>query len=389
MKILYLDCYSGISGDMFLGALIDAGLDITALKKELSKLGLEGYRLKARKTKRQEMRSTKFDVVIDKKANRGRRRLKDILSLIQKSKLDKEIKDESSRIFKALARAERSVHGESLKNLHFHEVGDIDSIVDIVGAVIALKILKIEKVYSSQVTIGSSSTIVTKSGVLPVPAPASLYLLKNKPLIHSEVKSELVTPTGAALLACLADRFVHFPDMVLERIGYGAGRHDFKERPNCLRVMVGTSKEPFTQDKIFVIEANIDDMNPIDYEYLTERLFKEGALDVFLVPVQMKKTRPGVLLTVLAERERLDRLSSVIFNESTTIGIRYYEAQRKKLRRRITSVNTRYGEVRLKVSKGPGGIKKVMPEYEDCKRIADSKKIPLSQIRKEIDKVNK
>jgi len=387
MKILYLDCYSGISGDMFLGALMDAGLDTALLKKELSKLNLKGYRLKATKVRRAEISTTKFEVILDKKTPDKRRTLKDILLLIKRSRLDKETKDKTSQIFKSIARAEGEVHGKDLKDLHFHEVGDIDSIIDIVGGVAALKILKIEKVYSSRISIGGGTTIVTKGGLLPIPAPATLNLLKGKPVAYSNIKEELVTPTGAALLANLVDRFEDFPPMALEDVGYGAGARENIERPNSLRVMIGESKKQFLQDNIFVIEANMDDMNPIDYEFLMERLFEEGALDVYLTPVQMKKTRPGVLLTILAKKGDIDKLSRVVFNESTTIGVRYYEAERKKLSREFTRIRTKYGEIRLKVSSGPEGIRKIVPEYADCKRIADSKKISLTQVRKEIDKL--
>ncbi|MDB4349712.1 LarC family nickel insertion protein, partial [Omnitrophica bacterium] len=241
--------------------------------------------------------------------------------------------------------------------------------------------------YSSPVTVGAGGIIMTKGGALPVPAPATLCLLKGMPLVSSGIRSELVTPTGAALLASLIDGFIDFPNMVLKNVGYGAGTYNINERPNCLRVMIGQVKGAFLEDKIFVLEANIDDMNPVDYEYLIERLFKNGALDAYLTPVQMKKTRPGVLLTVLAEKAALDRLSTVIFNESTTIGVRYYEAARKKLKRDFINVRTRYGDIKAKVSSGPYGIKKIVPEYEDCKRAAGSKKVPLSEVRKEVERI--
>jgi uncharacterized protein (TIGR00299 family) protein len=371
---------------MFLGALVDAGLDIDALRRELGKLSLKGYRIDSKRSKRQGIGATKFDVVVKRGSQDKERTLKDILSLIEKSKLDREIRDRSSKIFRSLARAESQVHGEKLRDLHFHEVGDIDSIIDVVGAVIGLKILKIDKVYSSFVTVGCGGIIMTKGGTLPLPAPAALCLLKGIPLVSSKIRSELVTPTGAALLANLVDGFIQFPDMVLKGIGYGAGAHNIKEGPNCLRVMVGEAKESFIEDRIAVLEANIDDMNPVDYEHLMERLFKEGALDAYLVPVQMKKTRPGVLLTVLTEKRDLDKLSLVIFNESTTIGVRYYETARKKLKRDFVNIRTRFGDVKVKVSSGPEGIRKAVPEYEDCKRLAASKKIPISKIRKEVEK---
>jgi len=385
MRILYLDCYSGISGDMFLGAMIDAGVDISLLRRELSLLGLTGYAVKAKRVKRGGISAVKLDVEVTKKEDK-RRSLKDIIGIVRRSRLDKASKDKISGIFEKLARAEARVHGAKTKSLHFHEVGDTDSIVDICGAVAAIKILNIDKVYSSAVNVGGGTTIATKGGVLPVPAPATLILLKDKPLVHSGIKSELVTPTGAVILSSLADKFEEFTPMRLDKIGYGAGTYDFKDRPNCLRVMIGRTKEAFLHDSIFVIEANIDDMNPVDYEHLINSLFNKGALDAYLVPVQMKKTRPGILLTVLAKKDDLDELTRVIFTESTTIGVRYHEAGRSKLERVVRRASTRYGSVRLKVSSGPGGIKKVMPEYDDYKRIAERKKIPINQVRKELEK---
>jgi len=386
MKILYLDCYSGISGDMFLGALVDAGLDVKILRRELSSLGLKNYSIKTARVRRGELNATKLDVVLEGKSHTKRRTLKCITSLINSSGLNSDIKKKSCEIFKALARAEASVHGKSLKDLHFHEVGDTDSIIDVVGAVVALKALAIDKVYSSSISVSAGTTIKTKGGVIPIPGPATLSLLKGKPLSRSDSRHELVTPTGAALLDAFVDKFAYFPDMILDSIGYGAGTNRLDPRPNCLRVLIGEAKEAFIHDSIFVIEANVDDMNPVDYEYLVEKLFEAGALDVYLVPVQMKKMRPGILLTVLAKRDDLDRLSTIIFNESTTIGVRFYEASRKKLARKISSVKTRYGNVRFKVSCGPGGIKKAVPEYDDCKRIADSKQISITKVRREAQK---
>ncbi len=371
---------------MFLGALCDAGMDPAALRRKLSLLGVKGYTIKTARVKRGELSATKLDVVIDKNSGRERRSLKDITSMILCSRLEADIKDRSIEIFKGLAKAECVVHKEDLKDLHFHEVGDLDSIIDIVGAVSALKIMGIDKIYSSPVNLGGGITIRTKGGVLPIPAPATLNLLKGIPVIMSDIKAELVTPTGAALLRNLVEDFTDCPQMVLKGVGYGAGSNRTGTHPNCLRALVGESKEAFLTDTITVMETTIDDMTPVDYEHLTERLFSEGALDVYLTPVQMKKTRPGILLTVLSEKDALDRLSSVIFSESTTIGIRYYQVKRNKLSRKTCRVKTRYGSVRMKVSSGPGGIKKVMPEYDDYKKIAAARKVPLSKIRKELEK---
>ncbi len=372
---------------MFLGSLIDAGLDVISLKRQLAKLPLKGYKITSKKVKRSGISATKFDVVVDKAVREKERTLKDIITLIERSSLDKDIKTGAIGIFNRLGRAESHVHGESIKHMHFHEVGDTDSIIDIVGAVIALKLLKVEKVYSSPVTVGFGGTIMTRGGNLPLPAPAALYLLKGMPLAHIDTAKELVTPTGAALLSGLVDGFSRVPNFILKETGCGAGANDTKERPNCLRAMIGETEEAFIEDRIYVLEANIDDMNPVDYEHLTETLFKEGALDVYLVPIQMKKTRPGVLFTVLANKADLDKLSAIIFNGSTTIGIRYYETARKKLKRDFVKVKTRFGDIKVKVSSGPRGIRKAIPEYEDCKRLARANNIPISRVRGEVERV--
>jgi len=388
MKILYLDCYSGISGDMFLGSMIDAGLDFARLKSELARLNIKGYRLTARRVIRSGIGATKFDVeVLDKGLNKEKD-LKDILTIIDRSKLDKNTRETAAKIFNSIAKAEARVHGTTLKSVHFHEVGDIDSIIDVVGAVIAIKLMGIERVYSSRVNIGQEAMVKTRIGLLPVPAPATLNLLKNIPIASSGVEHELVTPTGAAILANLVDKFAPAPEMVLSTAGYGAGACEIKDRPNCLRVMVGeTAEAAVDRDSIYILEANIDDMTPIDYEFMMDKLFKAGALDAYLTPVQMKKTRPGILLTVLTKKDLLDKLSSVIFTESSTIGIRYYAVERKKLKREFARVRTKFGRIRVKISKGPDGKKKIVPEYEDCKRAAEKKDVPLAEIRREVDRM--
>lgn len=387
MKILYLDCYSGISGDMFLGALVDAGLDLYYLRRELAKLGLKGYKVEARRISKKGISCTKVDVIVKKGADKKERTLKEIQGIIQRSKLANDVKDRACAIFEKLAKAESVVHGKSVKNIHLHEVGSIDSIVDIVGAAIGLKALKIDRVYSSFVSVGEGGIIATGHGELPVPAPATLCLLKGIPILSSGIRSELVTPTGAAIISSIVEKFTGFPEMRLSGIGYGAGTHDIKERPNCLRVMVGEKMESFEGDEIFVLEVNIDDMNPVDYEHLFETLFAKGALDVYITPVLMKKTRPGIVLTVLTEKDKLDLLSSLILDMSTAIGVRYYATARKKLKREFIKVKTRYGSISVKVSSGPEGIKKFIPEYDDCKAAAVAKKVPIAKVRGEVNNV--
>ena len=412
MKILYLDCYSGISGDMFLGALIDAGLDIGTLRRELAKLPVKGYKITRKKVRQSGIAAIKFDVLIDRKYADKERTLKDIVSMIRRSSLEKGVKDTACRIFESIASSEAKVHGstspikeshgciglrrnsrskrrckDSTDELHFHEVGDIDSIVDIVGAAVAVKALGVERIYSSAPAMGNGGLITMRHGILPNPAPATVNLLMGLPIRSVDVPRELVTPTGAAILKELVDEFGAYPDMTLEGIGYGAGTHQGHDMPNCLRVFLGEAEKPFSEDRIVVIDATIDDMNPVDYEHMLERLFKAGALDAYLIPVHMKKTRPGILLTVLSKKEDLDSLTGIIFSESTTIGLRYYETSRKKLERESVTVKTRYGKVRVKISSGPRGIRKAMPEYEDCKRRANEKGVPISEIRREAERM--
>ncbi|MDP3804816.1 MAG: nickel pincer cofactor biosynthesis protein LarC, partial [Candidatus Omnitrophota bacterium] len=315
MRIAYFDCFSGISGDMTLGAFLDAGLSFNALSRELGKLKIEGCDIKKKHVMRGEISGTKFDCLPKGQAHHHRS-LKDIVSLIDKSALNKRAKDIARNIFNTIGDAERKVHGISSKqDIHLHELGDIDSIVDIVGTAVALDELGIDEVYSSDITLGRTM-IDTKAGVLPIPSPASLELLKGIPTRISDIEAELVTPTGAGILKSLSKGFGEMPKMKISSVGYGAGSWDLKERPNMLRVIIGERKESFIEDKIYVVETNIDDMSPQNFEYLFEKLFKEGALDVYTTNIQMKKSRPAFKLTVLVEPSRLEKISSAIFNET-------------------------------------------------------------------------
>ena len=379
MKIAYLDCFSGISGDMTLGAFLDAGLDEAYLRKELKKLGLKNYTLKVSKVRRGAISATKFDCIAPSDIH-THRPLKEILRIIDKSALSARVKKTAKDIFINIGKAEAVVHGfRDIDDVEFHELGQVDSIIDIVGSAIAVDALGIEEVYASKVTMGRSFAS-TGHGKIPVPSPASIELLKNVPIKISEVDAELVTPTGAGILKTLCKGFGDMPQMKVSDTGYGAGTKEFKEFPNILRVLIGEKVTVFQSDSIFVIETNIDDMSPQNFEYIFEELFKAGALDVYITNILMKKSRPAFKLTVLAEKKDLDKISSVIFSETTSIGLRYYETGRMKLERRIEKVRTKNGDVRVKLSGRPGNILIASPEYEDCARIARLKNVPLKKV---------
>jgi len=388
--IAYFDCSSGISGDMILGALMDAGIPLEKLKKELSRLPVRGYALEVKKVKRAGFMATKVDVKLQGSGLRGRKlakQLKDIKEIINASTLSDEIKQKGLKIFRRLFNAEAKAHGERLEMTHLHELGAVDCIVDIFGALISLDMLGIEKIYSSPINLGSG-TINTEHGTLPIPAPATANLLKNIPVYSSDIPFELTTPTGAVIVSTLAHGFGTMPCMSLARIGSGAGNKDFKYQPNVLRVFIGEKSEARSQrseNNITVIETNIDDMNPQVYEYVIERLFKAGALDVFLTQVIMKKGRPGIKLTALCNNDRKDDLIKIIFAETTSIGVRFHYVQREILNRTIEPVDTKFGKMKMKLSRQGDNIIKITPEYEDCKKIAKKLKIPLIDVIKAIN----
>lgn len=387
MRIAYFDCFSGISGDMTIGAFLDAGLSFGKLSKELSKLRIKGYRLKKSRVKRQEIAGTKFDCITDGKA--GSRSVKEILSIIGRSSLNNRVKNIAGSIFTNIAEAEAKVHGiRSGGKAHLHELGDTDSIIDIVGAGIAIDELGIDGIYASDISMGRSFVKV-RHGVLPIPSPASLELLKGVPMEISEIDAELVTPTGAGILKTLAKGFGRMPRMKIDKIGYGAGSRELNERPNMLRVSIGEAQPAFAEDRITVIETNIDDMNPQNFEYLFERLFKKGALDVYTTSIQMKKSRPAFLLTVLAKTKDLNDLSSVIFSETTTTGLRIYDADRFVLERKFTTVRTKYGVVSVKLARLPRGAFTATPEYDECVKIARSNNVPLKMVYDEAKRLVK
>jgi len=381
MKIVYFDCFSGIAGDMILGALIDAGLELSALKKELRKLPLTGYEIKAFKTEKQGIKGTKFEVKAPRE--KTHRNLKDIFKIIERSSLEKKIKEDSKKIFRRLAEAEAKVHSVNIDKIHFHEVGGIDAIIDIVGAVAGLDILKVDKVYSSPLSFGNGF-VKFSHGKFPIPAPATVELCKNVPVRYTDIEGELVTPTGAAVITTLAE-FSERLDFKIENIGYGAGSMDLKEIPNLLRVMIGEKDLDLEQDEILVLETNIDNTTPEVLGYLTEKLMEKGALDVYLVPIIMKKGRPGTQLSVICSSDKLNELSSLIFSETGTIGLRTQFHLRKKLSRKSEVVKTRYGNAKVKIIEY-GEKVHISPEFEDCRVLADKNNIPLREVYREVEK---
>lgn len=380
MKMAYFDCFSGISGDMMLGALVDLGLEPDLLKSELVKLKLEGYRLSFTRTQKHGIAGTKAHVELTHNTDHHHgRHLSDIRQLIEDSDLSEDIKAKSVSIFTRLGEAEARVHNTTVEEVHFHEVGAVDSIVDIVGSVIGISAMGIERIYSSPLSLGRGFTR-SAHGVIPVPAPATLELLKGIPVRQTEIGSELVTPTGAALISTLAESFGPIPEMMIDKIGYGAGTKDLDEQPNLLRVSMGSMKRDYEQDTIKVVETNIDDMSPQIYDLLIDKLLGMGALDVFLTPIVMKKSRPAVKLTALVSSPRLQEICACILAETTTMGVRIYEADRKKLSREMVDVDTEYGKVSVKLGKIGDEVVKILPEYEDCKRLAREKNIPIMKI---------
>ena len=377
MKIAYFDCFSGVSGDMILGALLDAGLDIQELQSELGKLKISGYKIKTEKTARKGISGTKFSVDIIKQ--NARRRLKDIVEIADQSDLDDDIKDLSKKTFKELATVEAKLHGKSIEEIHFHEVGGLDSIIDVIGSLIGIKKLGIEATYSSKIHVGTGF-LECRHGVLPVPAPATLELLKGIPIYSKGIEAELATPTGVCILKTLSKRFGIMPEMKVEKVGYGAGSRD-SEIPNLLRVYVGESDEGgYEEDEAIRIETNIDDMNPQLLAYASEILLKQGALDVFMTPIFMKKNRLGTMLSVLTTRDKLDDILSTIFTETMTLGVRIHHLERKKLSREIVLTKTRFGEIKVKIGKIGNQITNIAPEYESCKEIAVKQRIPLKDV---------
>lgn len=380
MKLAYFDCFSGISGDMTLGALVDAGVSIDLLRAELKALDVPGWQISAEKVWKNGMSAT--HVKVSTEDTQTHRSLSTILAIIEKSKLPAPTKDRAASIFRKLGEAEASVHDVPLEKIHFHEVGAVDAIVDIVGACIGFSALGIEKFACSPLNVGGG-TAKMAHGVLPVPAPATAKLLLGKPTYSNGVQKELVTPTGAAIVATLSESFGPQPAMSVSAIGYGAGTTDLESQPNVMRFMIGdalTKKDWAAQESIRVLEANLDDMNPQIYGYFLEKALAAGALDVFATPVQMKKNRPGFLITVLCHPQDESKFQEMLFAETTTLGVRSTTAQRLILPREWVTVTTKFGDVRIKIARVNGQVRQASPEFDDCRKLAAEKNVPLQQV---------
>lgn len=375
--IAFFDCFSEISGNMALGALLDCGLPADEFRREIDRLGLSGYRLEIREVVKAGLRALFVDIRVE--TTQPHRHLEDIEKIIQAGSLPQRVQERSLLAFRKLAQAEARAHGELVEKIHFHEVGAVDAILDVVGAAICLEMLGVEKVYSSAIRIGAG-TVQTAHGLLPVPAPATAELLKGFAVYGRDVDSELVTPTGAALLAAMAEPARDAPPMRIERVGYGAGSRDLPWA-NLLRVTVGTEMPPASAGgRVMMVEANIDDMNPQFYEHVSEKLFEAGALDVFLTPIQMKRNRPAVMLALMVDEIKLDAALGILFSETTTIGVRMHPVERRKLEREESVVETVYGPVQVKIARLSGRVMNVSPEYRDCLRVAKEKNIPLKDV---------
>jgi pyridinium-3,5-bisthiocarboxylic acid mononucleotide nickel chelatase len=379
VKVVYFDCPSGAAGDMIMAALIDAGAPVDRLREELGKLPLSGWELAVRQTMKGPFRATKVDVVVDRSAHHPHRSLADVRAIVEASALSASIKADVLRIFTRLADAEARAHGETRESVHFHDVGAVDAIVDVVGAVVALSLLGVERVHCSALPIGGGM-VGGPHGRIPVPGPGTAELLSGFPVIDTGVRAELVTPTGAAILTSLAIEAGRMPPMTIASVGSGAGTMDLPGVPNLLRCFVGEATREAGDETVIQLETTVDDMSPQLYEPLMDRLLGAGALDVFLTPVIMKRSRPGVVLTALCPPERLGELARVLFEESSTIGVRWSERRRARLEREIRPVHTAYGVVSCKVSSLDGRVLTVTPEFAEVARIAREKSLPVREV---------
>jgi uncharacterized protein (TIGR00299 family) protein len=377
MKTAYLDCFSGVSGNMLLGAMIDCGLDRGELEAALAGLDVKGWKLSVQRVRRGAIECAFADVAVSEP--QPERRLADILNLLEQSALEPVVAHRAAAVFRRLGEAEAAVHGVAVEDVHFHEVGAVDAIVDIVGVAAGLRMLGIERAACSSLPLGSG-WVDTDHGRLPIPAPATAKLLEGFPTYAGPQGAELVTPTGAALVTVLCDAFRQMPAMTVGRIGYGAGSRDLPH-PNCLRMFIGEATESVVNaEPLVLLETNLDDMNPEFYEHVMELLFEAGALDVFVTPIVMKKSRPASLLTVLAPPDKQSTLTGILFAQTTTLGVRIQEVARECLDREWVAVTTPFGDVKVKLGRLEGTVVTASPEYEDCRRIAREKGVPLKDV---------
>lgn len=378
MKIVYIDCFSGISGDMLLGALVDAGLPVEELKGLINKLAIEPLDIQLIRAKRNGIQGTKVNILAEQLPQKERN-LRDIIELIDNAEIPVIVKEKSKEVFKILASAEAKVHGLKPEEVHFHEIGALDSIVDIVGSVFGMVFMGIKRVFCSQLPFGEGF-VDCGHGRIPVPAPATLEILKGTPVYGSGIKTELITPTGAALLKALVEEFCTMPPMIIDKVAYGVGSKEIKDRPNLLRLLIGKEQYENTSDTVVVLESNLDDVQPEWMGYLMERLLNKGALDVSFTPVYMKKNRPGIQLQVISPPHDMEKLINEIFHHTTTLGIRFNYTLRRILPRKKEFIDSPWGRIQVKRVIRPDGSSKMLPEYESCREIAKKEGIPLMDI---------
>jgi uncharacterized protein (TIGR00299 family) protein len=384
MKIAYLDTVAGIAGDMTMAAFVSAGLSLDDLAAELKKLSLTGFELMGKHVVRNAISAVHVDVVLSHTPH-YHRHLKDINTIIDASSLSPRVKEVSKSIFHVIGEAEAKVHNATLEKVHFHEVGALDSIVDIVGTAICLEKFGIERVYTSPIRLGSGGLVQTQHGVMPTPAPATIEILKNYPSVLTDIPEELTTPTGAGIVKALSSGVLDDEVISIQAVGYGAGTKEFPQMPNLLRVVIGELALTSEQEQILVVETNIDDMNPQIYPYLIDRLLEAGAHDAYLVSIIMKKGRPGILLSVMVGKSRLDAVIRIIYTETSTIGLRIQEIGRRKLARREVEMKTQFGIVKGKAVLRDG-VEMLAPEFEECKRIARERGMSLLDVQQALQR---
>jgi pyridinium-3,5-bisthiocarboxylic acid mononucleotide nickel chelatase len=378
MKTLYFDCFAGASGDMILGGMVAAGVDPQRLKEQIGLLGIEGYAIDFQTVDRSGISATYARVQVPH--GHTHRHLSDILKIIYESSLPVSVKDRAAKIFSRLAEAEARVHNEPIERVHFHEVGALDAIIDVIGAAICFDLLGVERFVSSPLHVGSG-TVEMDHGRFPVPPPAVAELLKGVPFYATDIVGELVTPTGAAIITTVCEEFGPIPQLKLEQSGYGAGTREYEKFPNVLRVLIGDDQTSTSiSEGLWMLETNMDDISPQILGHVMERAFELGALDCYFTSVQMKKNRPGVMLSILCRDDQRSVLSEMLFVETTTLGIRSFEVERRALDRTIVRVETQYGPIDVKVAQLNGHVLKEMPEYEQCRRAALAAGVPLREV---------
>ena len=384
MKIAYFDCFSGISGDMILGALVHLGVPRDSIEESIRNLPLDGFHLEISTAERMSIHGRQVQVVVQKQDNRARN-YNDIRSLVEESRLPEGVKHLSLKTFGRLADVEAAIHHCPKEHVHFHELGGVDAIVDIVGSAVGVEWLGIGKTVASEIPVGKGF-VTCGHGRLPVPAPATIALLEGVPAYGTGVSHELVTPTGAAIITSLAENFGPMPRMRIGQVGYGVGERELKDIPNLLRIVLGEPESAYEEDCVTVVETNIDDMNPEIFGFVMERLFEDGALDVIWIPIFMKKNRPATMIQVLCKESDREKVIQRMLSETTATGVRHYRADRTKLTRKLKETTTSLGKVRVKEVLGPAGTVSVVPEYQDCKRVALEKNIPLKVVYEAIVK---